>query len=108
MSVALSALSTEYIKVKIVVTKLGIAVDPTSDTVQFAFPVGLSANPSVWYAASWETVTDTLGNKSYYARCLVGPTGGVVALPVGNYSIWVKVTDAPEVPVLDAGTLLIN
>jgi hypothetical protein len=34
----------------------------------------------------------------YIAQCLVGPDGGVT-LATGTYTIWVKVTDNPQVPV---------
>ena len=96
----ISALSTEYLRFKVYATVLDAPYNPTSDTVQFAFPA--SGNPVTWYAGSWETIGD-----QYVARVLVGPTGGVVTLTAGTYSVFMKITDSPEVPVRNLGTLTV-
>ena len=103
MSVVISDLSTVYIKSKIVATKNGASYNPTADVVEVAFkPPGVDPTGPDWHAASWETA-----GTSYYARLLVGPVGGTV-LPVGTYRMWIRITDAPEVPVLEApGTVRI-
>lgn len=83
----------------------GGVYDPTSDTVQMAFTLN-SADPSGgdWNTASWRTLTS--GSRDVYqALCLVGP-GGTIALTAGNYSVWVKVTDSPEVPVIKVNGFL--
>lgn len=100
----ISSLSTEYVRIRIVAEKNGAFIDPTPDTVQFSFPA--TGNPTTWSAGSWETDTDTLGNKVYYARCLVGPLG-TVTLTAGKYDVWVKITDNPEIPVINAGRLTV-
>lgn len=98
-----SSLSTEYIRVSVSVTKAGIPFDPTGDTVQMAFPLP-NVEPVLadWKASSWES---TGGN--YWARCLVGPSG-TVTLADGNYDVWVKITDSPEIPVRKVGSLSIT
>lgn len=53
--------------------------------------------------ATVEGETDTA-----WLRFLVGPEGGVVDRPPASYSVWVKVTDSPEVPVRRAGQLQVT
>jgi hypothetical protein len=96
MSVSMSDLSTEYIKSRITATKNGATYDPTGDVVEVAFKTpGVDPAALDWHAASWETA-----GTAYYARLLVGPAGGLV-LATGTYKMWIRVTDAPEVPVLE-------
>lgn len=97
MSVSISDLSTVFIKSRIVATKNGAAYNPTGDVVEVAFKLpGVDPAGPDWHAASWETA-----GTAYYARLLVGPVGGLV-LAVGTYIMWIRITDSPEVPVLDA------
>lgn len=99
----LSALSTDYIHTKVSAQSQGEAVDPTGDEVFVAFmPQGEDPSDADWNDASWESV-----GANYWAKCLVGPAGGVV-LEKGSYIMWVKVVDSPEVPVLPAGQLVIT
>lgn len=104
MSVDISDLSTVFIKSRIVATKNGVFYNPTADVVEVAFMApGVDPAGPDWHAASWETAA-----TSYYARLLVGPVGGLV-LAVGTYHMWIRITDAPEVPVLEApGTVRIS
>ena len=96
-----SATSLEYVRVRIEATDAGVDVDPTPDAVQMAFMSNGSAPGTAdWYAASWEADT-TITPNVYHARCLVG-TGGTVALTADTYTVWVKITDNPEVPRLRA------
>lgn len=102
----LSPLSTEYVEIPVSVVKSGAVVSPTADTVQFAFmPLGKAPGVSDWHAGDWETLPGP--PAVYMARVLVGPGTGGVVVPAGSYVVWVKVTDNPEVPVLQAGTLVI-
>lgn len=96
----ISALSKEYVKVPVTATVNGVAYNPTLDVVTIAFkkPADTPAAGD-FKSASWETISG-----KYYARALVGP-GGVIELPAGRWSVWVKITDDPEVPVIDAGQL---
>jgi hypothetical protein len=104
MSVVISDLSTVFIKSRIVATKNGTSYNPTGDVVEVAFKTpGVDPAGPDWHAASWETA-----GTAYYARLLVGPVGGLV-LAVGTYRMWIRITDAPEVPVLEApGTVRIS
>ncbi len=93
------ASSTQYVPV--IVTAMG--GDPTADVVAMAFTTGTDPQPSDWQSASWDT-SSALGSNQYLAQCLVGPAGAI-QLAVGQYAIWVKVTDNPEIPILPAGQL---
>lgn len=99
----ISSLSTEYIKVPVTATVSGVAINPTTDTVQFAFTAA-DVNPVLadWKSGTWET-----SGGVYYARCLVGPAG-TVTLAAGDYWVWLKVTDNPEVPVRAVGALRVT
>lgn len=96
----LSVLATEYVKSRVTATVGCVAYNPTGDVVEVAFPAP-GVSPTVWSVGSWETCGTT-----YYARILVGPAG-TVTLPVGTYTMWLRITDAPEIPVMEAGTLRI-
>lgn len=97
----ISALSLERIKVPVTATVNGASYNPTVDTVQMAFkPPKDEPAAGDWLTASWETI----GGK-YHARALVGPGGGVITLTKGRWNVWLKVTDNPEVPVIDAGQI---
>lgn len=95
----ISHLSTEYIRAPVIATEAGAAVNPTSDTVEMAFPAEGEA-PADWVAASWETA-----GTIHFARCHVGPDGGDIELDAGLYDVYVKITDSPEVPVKKSGLL---
>lgn len=100
-----SALSLQYVQAQVSATAAGSPINPTGDVVQFAFPLD-GAQPSTWYTGSWDG-TSPRSNGMYVAHCLVGP-GGTVTLTAGSYNVWVKVTDSPEVPVIDVGLLQIT
>lgn len=101
----LSALTLEYIRVQVSATANGSPVNPTGDIVQLAFVApGTSPGVSDWKTASWDTVAP---NGVYTAQCLVGPAG-TVQLAAGVYAVWVKVTDSPEIPVRQAGSVQIT
>ena len=101
-----SSESLAYLRVKIAADKLTDEwnYNPTGDDVKFAFvgSEGLT-DAATWYNGSWETRGNPQRPK-YFAMCLIGP-GGTVALPIGSYNIWVKITDSPEIPVEYAGLL---
>jgi hypothetical protein len=103
MSATKSVLSTVYFKSQVTATVNGVyPYNPTSDVVEAAF-VAPGTNPAApdWRLGSWETK-----GTSYFARALVGPgPGAVIDLPAGTYRMWVRVTDNPEIPVLEAGNV---
>lgn len=102
MALRLSAATTEYVRIPVSAKENGSVVNPTTDAVQMAF-VAADAAPgnTDWKTASWET-----DGSTYYARCLVGPSGDATPA-VGSYHVWVKLTDNPEIPVRRAGRLVI-
>jgi hypothetical protein len=99
----INSLSTEYVQVSVQVQVGGTIANPTGDTVQFAFVPG-SAYPVTWYAGSW--ITTVQGD--FIAQCLVGPENSGVVLAPGMYTVWVQITDSPEVPIKPAGSLAIT
>jgi hypothetical protein len=95
--------SKQYIKIPVTATVNGIVVDPESDSVAFACVApGVAPASGDFVAGSWETISGR-----YYARVLIGP-GTSLELVTGLYEIFVKITDNPEIPVLDSGLLEIS
>jgi hypothetical protein len=64
--------------------------DPVTDDVEFAI-VPAGGRPDDWEAA------ETLGTA-------IGVMVAGTALGTGTFQVYARVTDAPEVPVVDAGT----
>ena len=93
------ATSTEPVQLQVKATLNGALYNPSADAVAVAFiPDGQPApawSSSAWQAASWETDP----GPSYWASILVGPLNGGVALTVGTYICYVKVSDNPAVPI---------
>lgn len=104
-TVTLLAGSVEHVRWPVSVTDdTGAVVNPTGDVVKIAFQPVRSAAPLDWQAAEW--VTDTLPTPdTYYARALLGTAP--LALAAGVYTVFLQITDAPEVPILAAGTLYV-
>jgi hypothetical protein len=97
ITVTQSVLSTQMVQVQIAISSPD-NYDPTANTVQFAFTPETypETSPVTWYSASWITFP----GPQYWAQCLVGPANDGVELAIGLYQVWVKITDSPEVPVL--------
>jgi hypothetical protein len=103
-----SALSREYVSAAITANAAGTPVNPTNDVVEFAFTaVSTAPAPSDWKPGSWDGTQPRTPGGAYIAHCLVGP-GGTIQLPAGRYTMWVRVTDNPEVPVIPFGQLVIT
>lgn len=99
-----SSASTQYVPVNVSALVAGAVYNMTSDTVQMAFAAGVvTATPAAlaFSSAVWETV-----GQSYSALCLIGPAGAR-QLTAGIWTVFVKVTDNPETPVLNAGQIRI-
>lgn len=103
-----SALSLEFVPAAITATSAGAPVNPTSDVVEFAF-TDVTAKPAAgdWHTGSWDGTSPRAPGNAYIAHCLVGP-GGTVTLPAGRYTMWVRITDNPEIPVIPFGLLHIT
>lgn len=104
--IALSVLSTQFVQVPVSATAAGSPYDPRPDAVAFAFKPPGGGNPSDtdWHAGSWTIAAP----GSYLAQCLIGPASNAVALLANTYTIWVKITDSPEIPVASVGLLEIS
>ncbi len=104
----MSGLATQYYLVPVAATKAGVSYNPTSDAVAFAFMPTPTRTPgnSDWVTGSWSTNTASV-LYPYSAQCLIGPSG-TTTLGIGNYVVYLRVTDSPEIPVLIAGYLQIQ
>ena len=103
MAARISALSKEYVRVQVEAKEAGVLVNPTTLVVKMAFVPDSARQPvsSDWQTASWETEPGPL----YFARIVVGP-GGFVLAPA-TYTVWVQITDTPEIPARPAGPLVV-
>lgn len=103
----ISSLSLQYVKVPIIAFAAGVEYDPTGDDVVMAFMTdGDQPTSGDWKTATWETASGAGETVIYLARALVGPAG-VITLTAGEYRVWVKITDSPEIPVLVSDILIV-
>jgi hypothetical protein len=95
----MSRLSTEYIWHRITTVQ-----DLTGSSVAVAFmpdpPAGLPTQ------ADWNAGELVQEGTQWWARVLVGPEG--IVLTPGTYQTWVRITDMPEIPVRNSGTVTIT
>lgn len=100
-----SALSTEYMLIPVGAVVSGLAVNPTTQTVEVAATVpGVAPLSGDWKAATWEVDATDAESVMYFARLLVGPVGGSMTLTAGLWEMHVRVTDNPEVVVRRASS----
>lgn len=110
LSFTQSVISTKYLPVTVTANGASGPINITGDVVKFAFmpigPTGATATPgtSDWHTGTWLTTTSGL----YVAQILVGPANGGVPLATGNYAMWIQITDNPEVPADQVGTVKIT
>lgn len=102
--IELASTSTQYVQIPVSAVQDGDIYNPTGDLVQMAFITSGQPQSGDWHNGSWTTNLQGF----FLAQCLVGPLNGGVVLSPQMYTIWVKVTDDPEVPVMPAGTLTIT
>lgn len=90
----ISAQSLEYLHVPFTAN-----VDPLTVTAE----VAVVATDTIPTGGDWKdaTIIDST------ARILVG-AGGDVTPAAGSYRVWVRIGDAPEIPVEDVGDLLVT
>lgn len=99
----IAAASVEYLRVAVSAKEAGVVVNPTTDAVAMAVKTSGTPSGGDWKTAAWETDATT-DPDTYYARVLVGTGTDVGALTAGDtYSVWVRVSDSPEVPIKHAG-----
>jgi hypothetical protein len=96
-----SVLSTQYVQALVRVTAPYAPYDPSRDRIWWAF-TNARAFPALmpgtgdWNPGSWDVWPGPL----YYAQVLVGPVNGGVVLSTGTWQSWLKISDLPEIPVL--------
>lgn len=102
--ISFDAQSLQYIPIEVTTS----AGDPTGDVIQAAFVApNTRPGPSDWQAAFWTgAVNPTLQPGTYMALCLIG-VGASFTPAAGEYQVYIKITDSPEIPVLPAGTLVV-
>ena len=104
MATRIYKISTEYVLVQMAAKAGGVALDLATLPVSMAFMADSSApEDEDWRSASWD-VDATVRPRKYRARCLVGP-GTNAELDTGDYHVWVRVTDLPEIPARYAGVI---
>ena len=98
--IKIRSVSVEAVQAAVVSTE-----DPTSNTVEFAFPAE-DAEPSTWTAGSWDGSAASIEGTRYYtvAEIIIG-TGGDIALTDGKYDVYVRIDAGSETPVLHCGQL---
>lgn len=85
-----SRLSTRYVHAAITATTYaGDPIDPATLPIQLAI-VPVSTEPT---SADWHDAVHLTGN---IFGLLVGPAGGVLELPIGDYDTWHHIADTPE------------
>lgn len=94
----LHRLSLETIKVQVTTTG---GKNPTTDPVSIAVAI-VYTQPVTWVTATWVTVAGV-----YYATVQIGPGSTIGALPVGQYGVYVRITDSPDIPVLQADDVIV-
>lgn len=102
-----SVLDTQYLPYPVAFIIGGVAQNPTSDTVQFAFmpnPANQNPGTSDWHTGTW--ITTSTG--TYMAQILIGPANTGTPLTVGLYNVWIKITDNPEIPIEQIDLLTIT
>jgi len=102
VSESISVLSTEYDR-----WAISAASDPRADVVELAYLTpGTEPTESDWHTASWEASTLVVDGVTCYVVALLLGYGGL-ELEVGEWSVWVRVTDDPTIPVKPLGTIVV-
>lgn len=105
MTLEISSLSKEVVRVEISARAGGKTVNPSSATVEWAF-LSTTANPSEgdWVTGTWDI--DTASSR-YQASIVLGP-GGDKELSAGSYHTWVRITLTDETPVKRVGMVSVT
>ncbi|MGV3564213.1 MAG: hypothetical protein ACO1ON_13125 [Nocardioides sp.] len=88
------AISIEHIHVPVSVTSGGLPVAPTVRIAVVDDCTGTTPGDDDWHDADW---IDGGVRWLYLGN-----------LPAGTYAVWVRITDAPEIPVRRAGVLVLT
>jgi hypothetical protein len=93
--------SKEYLRVG-VTAPTGVVL--SAQAVAFSI-VGYGSDPDSYAAAQWDPTQAADNTRD--AVLLIGQ-GTSLALVEGDYEVWVRVTDNPEIPVRSAGLLRVT
>jgi hypothetical protein len=99
--------SREYVQAAVQATVQGQPYNPTGDVVEFAFTT-VSGRPSTWYPGGWDGISPISGSAAYRAQILVGPGSSGPTLTPGTYTVFIRITDNPEQPVIPIGQLAVT
>jgi hypothetical protein len=99
--------SRQYVQAQVDVTVQGQTYNPTVDVVEFSF-TAVSARPATWYTGTWDGTQPIPGTNSYRAQVLIGPGSNGPTLTVGRYTVWIRITDNPEQPIINVGQLIVT
>lgn len=99
--------SRQFVQAHVDVAVAGEPYNPTTDVVEFAFTT-IGARPATWYTGSWDGTEPIPGSNAYRAQVLVGPGSPGPTLTPGRYTVWLRITDTPEQPVLSVGQLVVT
>ncbi|MFC8676686.1 hypothetical protein ACFUEN_28875 [Streptomyces griseorubiginosus] len=99
--------SREYVGAEVTATVQGQPYDPTGDVVEFAF-TAIGGHPETWYPGGWDGTNPIPGSNAYRAQALVGPSSPGPTLASGRYTVWIRITDSPEQPVIPVGQLTVT
>jgi hypothetical protein len=98
----IASTSTIYWRTHVIsLTEQDLPQDPTALPVSVGFSLAGDAASAAYTSATWITLTNTAISPQYRARVLV--SSGQLA--VGIYTVYVKITSSPEIPVLPAGQI---
>lgn len=104
----LLAISLEYVLVRMDIPR---DVDPSQDQVKMAFMAYDETKPPLYSNApagsDWKTASWSNDGDSWAIQCEVGPAGATTLAP-GEYVVYVKVVDNPEVPAKRSGRLTVE
>jgi len=93
--------SRVYLEVPVVAPE---SITLNAQTVEMSL-VAYGTDPGAWTAAQWHPTQDADSERD--AILLVGEGSPTELLP-GTYSVWVRISDNPERPVLHAGGLRVT
>ena len=96
--------SRQYVQADIAATLQGQPYNPTADLVEFAFTTA-NDRPTTWYTGGWDGTNTIPGSSAYRAQVLVGPVSTGPTLAPGTYTVWIRITDNPEQPIIPVGQL---
>ena len=107
---AMSHLSTVDYLVPVNATQGGTAYNPSADIIQFAFMPTPTQVPGSgdWVTGGWDANPASI-LYPYNAKILVGAgASGKAVLGIGDYEVYLEITDSPQIPVQVVGQIQVS